>query len=188
MAVQLEQEVVVKVLLLKMKKLLFYSVVLCSFLGFSQESLDDLLKRYNKNSVPYISVQELAMPKTNAIVLDARERSEYNVSHLKDAIFVGYDTFNLSDVITEIPDKNQKIVVYCTLGVRSEVIANRLKKAGYKNVKNLFGGIFEWKNNNFEVYNSKNNPTDSVHVCSSTWSKWLKKGKKVYPKALKTND
>ncbi|WP_298900501.1 rhodanese-like domain-containing protein [uncultured Psychroserpens sp.] len=170
-----------------MKKTYLFFIALCFMMPFvgAQETIDDLLKRYNKNNIPYISVQELAMPKTNAIVLDAREQDEFNVSHLKNAIYVGYDTFKLSTVEKQIPNKDEAIVVYCTLGVRSEVIANKLKKAGYTNVKNLFGGIIEWKNNSFDVYNTKNATTDSVHVCSPFWGKWLKKGKKVYPK---TND
>jgi hypothetical protein len=44
----------------------------------------------------------------------------------------------------------------------------------------LFGGIFEWKNNNFTVYNSKEEATENVHAFSKDWSKWLLKGKKVY--------
>ncbi|MCD2257760.1 rhodanese-like domain-containing protein [Psychroserpens luteolus] len=171
-----------------MRKIVIFIFAFVSLSLYGQETLDDLLKRFNKNNVPYISVQELAMPKTNAIVLDARELDEFNVSHLRDAIYVGYDNFKLKTVEKQIPNKDEAIVVYCTLGVRSEVIANRLKKAGYTNVKNLFGGIIEWKNKNFDVYNIKNKATDSVHVCSSYWGKWLKKGKKVYPKALKSND
>ena len=144
-----------------------------------------MLKQYNKNTVPYISVQELAMPKTDAIILDAREESEYNVSHLKGALFVGYDNFNLEQTTQKIKDKDQAIVVYCSLGIRSETIANRLKKAGYTNVKNLYGGIFEWRNNNFDVYDSQNKKTDSIHAFSKSWGKWLIKGIKVYPKTKK---
>jgi rhodanese-related sulfurtransferase len=168
-----------------MKTSILYLFTFCSFLGFSQESLDDLLKQYNKNTVPYISVQELAMPKTDAIILDAREESEYNVSHLKGALFVGYDNFNLEQTTQKIKDKDQAIVVYCSLGIRSETIANRLKKAGYTNVKNLYGGIFEWRNNNFDVYDSQNKKTDSIHAFSKSWGKWLIKGIKVYPKTKK---
>ena len=162
-----------------MKKGLLFICVLFSALGFSQESLDDLLKRHNTNDVPYISVEELAMPKTEAILLDAREPKEYEVSHIKEAISVGYDFFDLKTVTDKIKDKNQPIVVYCSLGIRSETIGEKLKAAGYTNVKNLYGGIFEWKNNDFEVYNSKNIPTDSIHTFSEEWSKWLKKGVKV---------
>ena len=52
----------------------------------SQETLTELLHRYSIKSVPYISVQELAMPKTKAFILDAREPAEYKVSHIKYTI------------------------------------------------------------------------------------------------------
>jgi rhodanese-related sulfurtransferase len=147
---------------------------------FAQKSIDKLLKEYNDNSVPYITVQELAMPKTDAIILDSRELNEYKTSHLKNAIHVGYDNFNIDSLQKKIPNKDSRIVVYCSVGIRSESIADSLKLAGYSQVKNLFGGIFEWKNHNFPVYNIEEKETDSVHTFSKTWSKWLKKGVKVY--------
>lgn len=145
-----------------------------------QQSLSELLKKHNKNNIPYISVQELAMPKTDVIILDARELEEYNVSHINNAVCVGYDAFDLQKTTQQFPDKHQKIVVYCSLGIRSEIIANKLKLAGFTNVFNLYGGIFEWKKNNFSVVNQQNKETDSVHVYSKEWSKWLTKGIKVY--------
>mgnify|MGYP000889025436 CR=1 FL=1 len=163
-----------------MKKFLFYIFVFVSSLVFSQDSLSELLDKYNNESIPYISVQELAMPKTDAILLDARELSEYEVSHIKEGIYVGYDNFDISTVTEKITDKSSQIVVYCSLGIRSEDIAEQLKTAGYTNIYNLFGGIFEWKNNDFMVYNSEDKPTENVHAFSKEWSKWLLKGKKIY--------
>lgn len=166
----------------------YFLVVIFAFLSFqaeAQKSLKKLLKTENTESVPYISVEELAMPKTNAILLDAREISEYEVSHLKDAICVGYDFFDLEKTSALIKDKDQPIVVYCSLGIRSEDVAEKLKNAGYTNVKNLYGGIFEWKNKDRNVVNSRDKITDSIHTFSKTWSKWLNKGIKVYPKATK---
>jgi rhodanese-related sulfurtransferase len=163
-----------------MKNYIFYIFILISTFGFSQETLSELLKKHNTNSVPYISVQELAMPKTEALILDAREISEYNVSHLKDAIHIGYTNFYIEAIQKKIKDKNQQIVVYCSLGIRSETIAEQLKKAGYKNVFNLYGGIFEWKNNNFKVYDLEQKETENIHVYSESWSKWLIKGIKIY--------
>ena len=115
-----------------------------------------------------------------AIILDSRELNEYKTSHLKNAIHVGYDNFNIDSLQKKIPNKDSRIVVYCSVGIRSESIADSLKLAGYSQVKNLFGGIFEWKNHNFPVYNIEEKETDSVHTFSKTWSKWLKKGVKVY--------
>ncbi|GAA4245999.1 rhodanese-like domain-containing protein [Winogradskyella damuponensis] len=163
-----------------MRNLIILSFLLLSCFGNSQETLHELLKIHNKERIPYISVQELAMPKTNAILLDAREFKEYNVSHLEDAIHVGYDNFDLDTVIKSLPDTTSTIVVYCSVGIRSEDIAEQLKKKGYTNVYNLFGGIFEWKNNNFPVYNSEEKETDHVHAYSKDWSKWLLKGIKIY--------
>ena len=147
---------------------------------FSQDSLAELLGRYNENKVPYITVEELAMPKTEAIILDARERSEYEVSHLKDAMYIGYGNFQIDTVKRKIPNKDTSVVVYCSLGIRSETIANRLKKEGYKNVQNLYGGIFDWKNKQFPIYNINGKETDSIHAFSKNWGKWLQNGIKVY--------
>ena len=90
-----------------------------------------------------MSVETLALPKTDAILLDAREEKEFKVSHLKNAICVGYDNFKLKETLEKLPeDKNTKIVVYCSLGIRSETVAHKLIEAGYTNIYNLYGGIF----------------------------------------------
>jgi len=162
-----------------MKKIITYIVICLSISGFSQKSLSKVLDKYNKESIPYISVED-ASKKQNAIILDARELSEYKISHLQHAICVGYDNFNLKKTTKKLNNKEQPIIVYCSIGIRSEDIAEKLKKAGYKNIYNLYGGIFEWKNNNFPVYNSEEKETDSIHTFNKAWSKWLKKGVKIY--------
>lgn len=161
-----------------MKKLCILFLLISTSI-FGQKKLDKLLNKFNKNNVPYISVDTLAT--TKAVLLDARETKEYKVSHIKNAICVGYDQFDLQKTITNLPkDKNAKIVVYCSLGIRSEIVAHKLIKQGYTNVYNLYGGIFEWKNNNFQVQDTLGNATEKVHTFNKDWSKWLKKGKKVY--------
>lgn len=180
MDVQLVQEVAVKVLLLNMKTLLFYIIFFLSCAVFSQESLSELLKKYNTEEVSYAWVENLQESSSETIFLDAREPEEFNVSHLKNAICVGYNDFSIEQVEKKIPNKDQHIIVYCSLGVRSEIIAQKIIDAGYTNVKNLYGGIFEWKNKDFEVFNLNQQKTDSIHAYSKAWSKWLKKGVKVY--------
>ena len=151
----------------------------------AQESLKDLLNKSNTKSIPYISVEELAIPKTKVILLDAREISEYNISHIKNAIHVGYDFFDIKKTSLLFKDKSAPIVVYCSLGIRSEDVAEQLKKAGYTNVKNLYGGIFEWKNKNKSVYSYQEKETDTIHTFSKKWSKWLNNGIKFYPQIKK---
>ncbi|MFC4723331.1 rhodanese-like domain-containing protein [Geojedonia litorea] len=161
-------------------KFLYISLfVLISSSLFAQKSIDDLLRQTNHKGIPYISAQELAMPKTKVVILDTREADEFAVSHLKNAILVGYNNFSVDSITNYVANKQFPIVVYCSLGIRSETIAAQLKKAGYTKVYNLYGGIFEWKNNNFKVFDSENNETDNIHVYSKYWGQWLTNGNKI---------
>ncbi|EZH71624.1 rhodanese [Aquimarina atlantica] len=151
-----------------------------SVIASAQNSLDELLHLYNNESIPYISVSTLNTIQDTVLVLDARERKEYQISHLKKAIHVGYDNFKIDSITKQHIPKDSFIVVYCSIGIRSEDISEQLKKAGYTNVYNLYGGIFEWKNRGLPILNSNEELTDEVHTYSEEWSKWLYKGKKIY--------
>ncbi|MEO2129064.1 MAG: rhodanese homology domain-containing protein [Christiangramia sp.] len=150
-------------------------------LAHGQRDLRYLLEKYNNQEVPYVSVQELKMMQTNqkVLVADAREKKEYDVSHLPQAEFIGYKEFSIEKFSQKFKNKSAPIVVYCSIGIRSENIAEKIRKAGYSNVSNLYGGIFEWKNTGYDVFRN-GKPTDSVHVFSKNWAKWLTNGKKVY--------
>ncbi|WPR71410.1 rhodanese-like domain-containing protein [Flavobacterium sp. NG2] len=161
-----------------MRYLIISLLLLLGFVVKSQNSIPEVLEKYNKKTVPYINVGELKS--TNCLLLDTREPKEYKISHIPKAIAVGYNQFNLKNLATKIKDKKTPIIVYCSIGVRSEQIGEKLKKAGYTNVYNLYGGIFEYKNKGGKVVNSNNIETDSVHAFNKQWSVYLKKGIKVY--------
>lgn len=162
-------------------RLVLISLLFLAATAYSQMTLDDLLNLYNTRSVPYISVEALKMKLTSeeVVLLDARERKEFDVSHIPSATFVGYNTFSSEVVADQFSNKDAPIVVYCSLGVRSEVIGEKLKKAGFTNVYNLYGGIFEWKNKDYVVMDISGEKTENVHIYSKTWGKWLNKGVKV---------
>lgn len=115
---------------------------------------------------------------TKPLILDTREKNEYDVSHLANAQWVGYDTFD-DNTLTGLP-KDTLIVLYCSVGYRSERIGERLQKLGFTNVYNLYGGIFEWINQGQIVVDLTGEPTEKVHAYSKKWGVWLYKGKKVY--------
>lgn len=137
------------------------------------------LKRLLDHDVTEISVKEvLEMDTVKGIVyLDARERNEYDVSHIDSAIWVGYDTFDI-DSLKDIA-KDKKIIVYCSVGYRSEKITEKMLDAGFIDVSNLYGGIFEWVNTDQPVYD-ENGKTEKVHAYNENWGQWVKKGDKVY--------
>jgi len=162
----------------------FYISTLFIFLfafSFGQNTIPKVLEKYNSKSVPYISVEELKSAE-DFFLLDSREIKEFNVSHIENAINVGYDKFDSKKVSSKIKDKNTKIVVYCSIGIRSEKIGEKLLKMGYKNVSNLYGGIFEWKNKGGKLVDNDNKETNKVHTFDKEWSKYLEKGTKIYDK------
>ncbi|MCS6928300.1 MAG: rhodanese-like domain-containing protein [Saprospiraceae bacterium] len=129
------------------------------------------------HSVPELTVHEAAASASAYVFLDAREWREYEVSHIAQAKWVGYKTFELLQ-LQQLP-KDTPIVVYCSVGYRSEKIAEQLIRAGFRKIWNLYGGIFEWVNAGYPVYNT-NGPTEEVHAYDRKWGVWLKRGKKVY--------
>ncbi|MDR7131714.1 rhodanese-related sulfurtransferase [Algoriphagus sp. 4150] len=114
---------------------------------------------------------------SNYQVLDTREKDEFEVSHLKDAEWVGYDTFSLDNIASF--DKEQPVLVYCTVGARSQNIGKKLKDAGFKEVYNLYGGLIGWVNEDKPIYQGRS-PTKKVHTYSQSWGIWLTKGEKVF--------
>ncbi|MDT0295241.1 rhodanese-like domain-containing protein [Mesonia ostreae] len=164
-------------------KFLLSFIFLSSYFCAAQQEFQHVLQKHNDESVPYISVKELKteLKKSNlTYILDARKIEEYQVSHLPNAIFAGHKEFNLQQIQKRIPSKTECLIIYCTIGVRSEIIGKKLKEAGYPNVKNLYGGILEWKNKGYKVYNLKSQPTDSVHTYNKKWSRYLHLGKPVF--------
>ena len=137
-----------------------------------------MLKLILSKSTPTIDVPQAALGANTYIFLDARERKEFDVSHIQNARYVGVSEFNMSSV-ADLP-KNKAIVVYCSIGKRSEDLTLKLKKAGFTNVRNLYGGIFEWVNQGHKVYDMKNKATANVHAYNKFWGKWLERGTKVY--------
>jgi rhodanese-related sulfurtransferase len=167
-----------KNLLLLIVTLLCFSVSESSA-QVESKSFDRLLNSMLSKEVPTVSVQELAKEKLSQLVLlDAREKAEYNVSHLKNARWVGYDDFNMQRV-SGIP-KDAPIVIYCSIGVRSEKIGKQLKDTGFTGIRNLYGSIFEWVNQKNPVYDNSGKRTNKVHAYSRVWGVWLNEGEKVY--------
>jgi rhodanese-related sulfurtransferase len=137
-----------------------------------------MLKTLLKHDVPEISVDSLKKCINNVILLDAREKKEFDISHIKGARYVGYDKFNIES-IGDLP-KDKRIVIYCSVGYRSEKITEKLRAAGYTNVMNLYGGIFEWVNQGNVIVDNTDSPTLKVHAYSHSWGIWLRKGERVY--------
>ena len=142
-------------------------------LGHSQNpKFDQEIATWLSFKVPAIDVDSLRkMPPGSVFLLDAREPGEYAVSHIQGAINSGYDHFD--QTLLDSLDKTRPVVVYCSIGYRSEKIAQKLKKAGFTNVSNLYGSIFEWVNRGYPVVDASGRATPRIHTYNKKWGKWV---------------
>jgi rhodanese-related sulfurtransferase len=96
-------------------------------------------------SIPEITVQELQalrLAHAEFFLLDVRDPWEYKERNLSGHLIP----------LNELPNRlkelnpNQQIIVHCQMGGRSSRAVNFLLEQGFKNVRNLRGGIQAWAN------------------------------------------
>ncbi len=81
----------------------------------------------------------------NPFILDVRTPKEW----AETGVIPGAVKITLTELnrhLDKLPPKNRPILVYCKAGARGQYALTYLKLLGYKNVKNLKGGITAWLN------------------------------------------
>ncbi len=111
-------------------------------------------------SVKSIGTAELAKTEPKPVLLDVRTVAEFDVSRLAGARRVDPD----AAATTVALPKNTPIVTYCSVGYRSAKFAKRLQEAGFTNVRNLEGSIFQWANEGRPI-----EPGTKVHPYNKKW-------------------
>jgi len=147
--------------------------VLLLALPLCAQEFDAMVGKFIKGTVPQITPAELATElkgKKAPLLLDIREYKEFQISHLKGAYYLGYKKVDYSRL--DHVDKSRPIIVYCSVGKRSEDIGEVLIKKGFTNVKNLRGGIFRWANEKRLIYKDTVE-TKEVHPYNKVWGQWL---------------
>ena len=91
-----------------------------------------------------LSAQELQARLAGAdrpLLLDVRQDWETRLCRLENAVHIPIEEIEMrADELSA----DDEIVVYCHQGVRSAAVAEYLRQRGFKNVKNLRGGLDFW--------------------------------------------
>lgn len=85
--------------------------------------------------------------KENTVVVDMRNYYESEIGRFEGAICPEADTFREElEILTDLLEdkKDQKILLYCTGGIRCEKASAYLKHKGFEDVNQLHGGILEY--------------------------------------------
>ncbi len=99
-----------------------------------------------------VSAQELVdlVNKSEAVVLDVRDKKEYDAGHIAQALNVPYAS--LESRLDELKKYQERtVVVACKMGQHAGAAGTMLRKNGFANVRRLTGGIAEWRNQNMPV-------------------------------------
>jgi len=78
---------------------------------------------------------------SNIQIIDVREPVELAICKIQDTMHIP-----MKEIPSQINkfNKNDELVILCRSGVRSAHVCEFLINNGFKNVKNLKGGILEW--------------------------------------------
>ncbi|MGH8620207.1 MAG: rhodanese-like domain-containing protein [Burkholderiales bacterium] len=112
------------------------------------------------------------------VLLDARTREEYAVSRLPGAALTP-DVAAASRALAGRP-MDVPVVVYCSVGYRSSVLARALGQRGYTNVVNLEGSLFEWANRGLPLESAAGDR--QVHPYDARWGRYLERPAPAAPK------
>ena len=102
-----------------------------------------ITKRNTKHHIEPSKWNKLIANK-KTILIDARKPFEFNVGTFKGAINPEINNFREFPKYLKKLDKNQKIAMFCTGGIRCEKASVYLDKKGFKNVYQLKGGIINY--------------------------------------------
>jgi sulfur-carrier protein adenylyltransferase/sulfurtransferase len=84
-------------------------------------------------------------------IIDVREAEEYAVAHLPGAKSVPRGYLE-SRIDAAVPDRRQRVILYCASGQRSALAAHTLKtELGFEDVVSMTGGITLWKDRGYDV-------------------------------------
>jgi hydroxyacylglutathione hydrolase len=92
--------------------------------------------------LPMLSPLEAAQIERDALVIDVREKNEYDAGHITGAFNIPYGL--LPEHMTDLP-QDRPILLYCTSGTRSQIAASLLMKHGFRDFASLEGGIRAWE-------------------------------------------
>jgi adenylyltransferase/sulfurtransferase len=77
------------------------------------------------------------------LLLDCRERDEYELVHLNQAKLVP-----MSELMVRVgelePYRDQNVVVFCHAGMRSQRVVHWLRQQGFDHAQSMSGGIDAW--------------------------------------------
>jgi sulfur-carrier protein adenylyltransferase/sulfurtransferase len=86
----------------------------------------------------------------DVVLVDTREPHEYEEAHLEGARLVPPGVLQ-DEIGSVVPDRSQRVLLYCRVGNRSARAVEQMVELGYENVAHVEGGILAWQEQGLPV-------------------------------------
>ena len=99
-----------------------------------------------------VTTQELVLllNKDKAVVVDLRDKKEFNEGHITGSINIPFAS--LKDRAVELQKyKDKEIILVDKMGQHTGMAGKLLRAAGYQEVRRLAGGVTDWKGSNMPL-------------------------------------
>ena len=118
--------------------LVFKGIILGKLFGIKSMDVQELNKRIQQTP-------------NSILLIDVRTPQEFKSGHIKGAKSMPLG--QISQQLNSIPDdqRHLPVAVICASGSRSMMGATRIKKAGFKTIFNVSGGMMAWERSRFPI-------------------------------------
>jgi rhodanese-related sulfurtransferase len=122
-------------------------------IAVAADKTPDQLVKEAKASIKEVSISEvkgMIDTKEKIILLDVRDKNEFETGSIPGAVNLSRGMLEFK-VAALIPDKTEKIVVFCAIDLRGPLATKALNDLGYKNAVNMIGGLKVWKEAGYPI-------------------------------------
>ena len=123
--------------------LLACCIMLLTTASCKVEFYRDNVHESDYTSITQEEARNIMDSESDIVIVDVRRKEEYDAGHIHGAILIPNETISDTQP-AELPDKGQKILIYCRSGSCSQQAARKLAKMGYTNIYE-FGGADTWQ-------------------------------------------
>jgi hydroxyacylglutathione hydrolase len=119
--------------------------------GTMHGGIESWAREYPVETIPSINAKELRERLDEVVLIDVRQRSEWDSGHIPGAVH--FEGGRVAWEELSFPH-DKPLAIQCSSGNRSMSVNSVLRRRGFRNVLQVEGGIKGWEKNGFEITTS----------------------------------
>lgn len=131
--------------------ILVLGICICNLSCSSQNSKADKVElQQTKTEVSVDELKKVQDAGGDFQLLDVRTDREVQQGYIAGSVNIDINSGDFNEEVNKL-DKNKVTYVYCKVGGRSAMACDKMRKMGFKDVRNVAGGIMSWEGKGFPI-------------------------------------